>query len=66
MKTRNQNVTGTTEAVRSEYRTPEVVSMNSADLLELLGPAQGYGGTPGTRGGESVNSGTGLPGFNKG
>jgi hypothetical protein len=64
MKTRDRKVTGSSEVTRSEYQTPEVVSMNSTDLLELLGPAQGYGSGGGGSHGQSLGQ-DGLPGFRK-
>ena len=35
---------------KSAYRRPEILSLTSEEILEVLGPAQGYGGdafTPG-------------------
>jgi hypothetical protein len=40
-----------------EYRTPKVTTITSAELLEILGPAQGYGG----RGGGTGSGKTGIP-----
>jgi hypothetical protein len=48
---------------RSTYAAPEIVSLSSSDLLELLGPAQGYGAGTGT--GTSVSDDPTGVGFNK-
>ena len=63
MKSRDQKTSGG-DGAPGAYRTPEMVSMNSADLLEILGPAQGYGAGPGSSG-KSVSE-SGLPGYRKG
>ena len=47
MHARGKKVSGATA-----YEAPTVTSLSSAELLERLGPAQGYGGsTGGGRGG---------------
>jgi hypothetical protein len=48
------------------YQRPEIMSMSSTDLLELLGPAHGYGRSGGSGAGSSMGKEAGALGFNKG
>jgi hypothetical protein len=64
MKSRkDEKVVRGRETGRSTYAAPEIVSLSSADLLELLGPAQGYGS--GTGSGTSVSEDPSGIGFKK-
>ena len=62
MKGKDRETSGGGEGKRV-YQRPEIMSMSSTDLLELLGPAHGYGRAPGT--GTSVSNGAGTFGFDK-
>ena len=45
------------KAGKQRYLSPLVVSYNAQQLLELLGPAQGYGGTTTQGGGGGPGTG---------
>jgi hypothetical protein len=48
-------------AAEREYRTPKVTSYSSEQLLEILGPAQGYGGGGGGSPTGGISRETNLP-----
>ncbi len=60
------HVSGSEETLEARaYETPEVQTFTSEQLLEVLGPAQGYGGTgsPGRRNGNSGRGHRLFPGL---
>lgn len=65
MKVKDGKTSGDGEGKRA-YQRPEIMSMSSTDLLELLGPAHGYGRTPGTGTGSGVSGNPSTFGFDKG
>ena len=64
-RNRDRKVGGENEPRRA-YAAPEIVSLSSSDLLELLGPAQGYGTGGGGRGSTGMSGDPSRLGFNKG